>query len=311
MIEASGGAARRITILLCTYNGVAHLADQLGSYLAQEHEAWDLWVSDDGSSDGTLALLEDFRAAQAGCHEVRILRGPGRGSTANYLSLLTHPELPPGPVAFSDQDDVWLPEKLSRAVAALSEGPEVMLYGAQSLHAARDLRVIGRSRPPRRAPSFGNALVQNIVSGHSAVLSAGGLRLLRQAGAPEGLPYHDWWLYQVVSGAGGRVVIDPEPVLYYRQHGSNVMGAHQGPRASLARLGLVFGRGYGAWLAANRRALLRLGGLLTAENRALLERLEAAPPGLARLAEMRRAGLRRQGGLGTGVLWLAAALGRI
>lgn len=319
MRDASAGApggnaaapAPRITILLCTRNGAAHLEEQLRSYLAQDCPAWDLWVSDDGSTDGSRAILQAFRDAHGGGRRIRLLDGPGQGGTANFLSLLTRPDLPPGPVALSDQDDLWLPHKLSRALRALAGAPGMTLYGAQSLHADRDLRIIGRSRPPRRPPSFGNALVQNIVSGHSAVLSPGALDLVRRAGSQPGLPYHDWWLYQLVSGAGGQVLIDAEPVLRYRQHEGNVMGAHRGAAASLARIGALFGRGYGGWLAANRAALWRVRDLLLPEHRDLLARISAAPPGPARAMAMMRQGVRRQGGAATAALWLAAGLGRI
>ncbi|MBH1973926.1 MAG: glycosyltransferase [Rhodobacteraceae bacterium] len=305
----------RITILLCTYNGAAHLAEQLQSYLAQDHADWDLWVSDDGSTDATGAILEAFRRAhgQDRQHEVRLLNGPQRGVAANFLSLLCHPELPPGPVALSDQDDVWMPQKLSRALDALRQCSAVALYGGQSLHTDADLRVIGASRPPRLPPSFRNALVQNIVSGHSATLSAGALELVRRAGPPDGIPYQDWWLYQLISGAGGDVVIDTAPVLYYRQHGSNALGAHQGARAMLGRLAMVLRREYGDWISANLAALQKVEPLLSQENQRVLTAMLADRQriGPVRAARFARLGLHRQGWLTTGVLYVAAALGRV
>ncbi|WP_226629333.1 glycosyltransferase [Alloyangia pacifica] len=303
----------RITILLATWNGAAHLQEQLDSYRAQTHEAWDLWVSDDGSSDATLEILEAFRAAESPRREVRIVQGPRRGHAANFLSLLCHPELPAGPVALSDQDDVWLPGKLALALGALKNAAPVALYGAQSIHTDQALRRIGGSRPPRGRPCFGNALTQNVVSGHSATLSAGAVALVRRAGVPEGIPYHDWWLYQLVSGAGGEIVIDPAKVLYYRQHLSNAMGAHQGLSARLLRVRQVLGRTYASWIAANLAALDRVSGLLTPENRALIETLRAGTPrpGLGRVLTFRRLGVHRQTRLTTASLYLAAALGRV
>lgn len=314
MNAASGHGARpRITILLATYNGAAHLEAQLASYLAQTHEVWDLWVSDDGSTDGTLQLLEDFRRAEGDRREIRIVEGPRRGPAANFLSLLAHPELPPGPVALSDQDDVWLPGKLRLALDALRHVGPVAIYGAQSHHTDARLRRIGRSRVPRKPPSFRNALTQNLVSGHSTVLSAGARDLARRAGVTGGVPYHDWWLYQLVSGAGGDVVIDRARVLYYRQHGDNAMGAHRGLRPRLVRARQILGRTYADWVAANMAALDRVSGLLTPENRALLEDLADVPPhpGLGRPLAFRRLGLYRQTRLTTASLYLAAALGRV
>ncbi|MEX0367154.1 MAG: glycosyltransferase, partial [Ruegeria sp.] len=239
----------RITILLCTRDGADHLEAQLASYLAQDHDAWDLWVSDDGSRDDTVAILDRFAAAQAGRHHVHRIAGPRRGLAANYLAALCHPDFPAGPVALSDQDDVWHAGKLGRALARLDGATGPALYGAQYTYADAALRPLGDSRAPARPPGFGNALVQNIVSGHTATLNADALALVRQAGVPEGVPYHDWWLYQLVTGAGGRVIVDDRPVLLYRQHGANAMGGHRGLRASLRRLGQLMGRTYGQWMA--------------------------------------------------------------
>ena len=303
----------RITILMATWNGAAHLEEQLASFSAQNHPAWDLWVSDDGSSDATLEILQAFRAREDGNREVRILEGPRRGHAANFLSLLCHPELPAGPVALSDQDDVWLPGKLRLALGALHNAGPVALYGAQSHHTDRHLKVIGRSRLPRRPPCFRNALTQNVVSGHSAVLSADAVALIRQAGVPDGIPYHDWWLYQLVSGAGGEIVIDREKVLYYRQHHANAMGAHRGLTPRLQRVRQVLGRTYASWLSANLAALERARDLLTPEHQTLLAALRDAPPhpGLTRPLAFHQLGLHRQTRLTTASLYVAAALGRV
>jgi glycosyltransferase involved in cell wall biosynthesis len=301
----------RITIALCTLNGAAHLAAQLASYAAQNHTAWDLWISDDGSCDGTRALLEDFAARHGAGRDIRVLHGPQRGVAANFLSLLCHPGLPVQPVALSDQDDVWLPEKLGLGLACIG-GDAPCLYGAQSIHTDARLRPVGRSLGGG-VPGFANALIQNIVSGHSAMLNAPALALVRAAGVPEGVPYHDWWLYQLVTGAGGTVIVRPEAVLMYRQHGANAMGSRQGLRAAVVRTAQVFGCTYGAWVAANTAALRQVAPLLTPAARATLDALAATPQriGLARLRSFRRFGIRRQGRTSTALLWLAVLSGRV
>lgn len=303
---------QRITILLCTFNGAAHLEAQLQSYLTQTHSAWDLWVSDDGSIDGTKVMLREFQRDYGLGRDIRIVDGPQRGSAKNFLSLLCHPDLPPGMIALSDQDDVWMPQKLSRAVAALRRTGPVALYGAQSLHCDRGLRLMGQSTPMQQ-PSFGNALVQNIVSGHSAALSADAVALVRRAGVPTAVPYHDWWLYQLIIGAGGDVVIDTEPVLFYRQHSANVLGAHRGLRARISRIRMVMGRDYGDWFAANLAALACIKTLLAAENRAALATLIDHPRkiGWARTRTFAHCGVRRHSRLATLFLYFAVALGRV
>lgn len=304
----------RVTILLCTCDGARHLDEQLDSYLAQYHRDWDLWVSDDGSRDATRDILQRFRIAQAGRHHVRLVDGPRRGPAANYLSLLCHPDLPPGPVALSDQDDVWLPGKLSRGLRCLGDASGPALYGAQSFHADADLQVVGGSVVPPMQPSFVNAVVQNVVSGHSAMLNTEALALLRSAGAPPGVPYHDWWLYQLITGAGGRVMIDSRRVLLYRQHGRNAMGAHQGLRATLRRARQLMGRTYGGWIAANLDALETNANLLTPEARTIVTALRdpgTARAGPARVRLLRQLGLQRQSRVAQAALLAAGFLGRI
>jgi hypothetical protein len=188
----------------------------------------------------------------------------------------------------------------------------VTLYSAQSHHADGDLNVTGQSRPPARAPSFRNALTQNVVSGHSIVMDTGALALVRRAGLPAvAIPYHDWWLYLLVSGAGGQVHVDTARMIHYRQHASNAMGAHDGLRATLHRAGQVLGHTYGDWIAANTTALRAIAPLLSPAHRTLLETLSRTRAGPARAYALWRAGLHRQTRLASAVFYLAAFLGRI
>ncbi len=325
---------RHVTILLCTLNGAAFLREQLESYLRQTHGNWSLWVSDDGSTDGTPEILADFArrhgrrqdggqnggqhgdqgVGPGGTHDIRLLRGPGQGgSAANFLALLGHPDLPPGVVALSDQDDIWLPGKLARALRCIPAGAaEPLIYSAQSLYIDGAGRRIGGSQAPAAAPVFATAMLQNVLAGHSMVLNAPALALVRAAGQPP-VPFHDWWLTLLVTAAGGRAVLDRRRVLLYRQHGSNVMGAPGGLRAGLRRAGRVLAQDYGQWVGANARALQTAAPLLPAATRATVAAFLAAPrrAGPGRIALLRRLGLRRQGWRGTAAVYLAALLGRL
>jgi len=305
---------RHVTILLCTLNGAAFLPAQLASYLRQTHTNWSLWISDDGSSDGTQAILTDFARSHGDAHDIRLMQGPGQGgSAANFLALLGHPDLPPGVVALSDQDDIWLPGKLAHALRCLSDtATEPLIYSAQSFYIDAAGRHIGSSRPPAAAPVFATAMLQNVLAGHSMVLNAPALALVRAAGRPV-VPFHDWWLTLLVTAAGGRAVLDRRRVLLYRQHGSNVMGAPGGLRAGLRRMGRVLAQDYGQWVAANARALQAVAPLLPAPHRATIVAFLDAPRrgGPWRIALLRRLGLRRQGWRGTAAVYLAALLGRL
>ncbi|WP_347100751.1 glycosyl transferase [Sagittula stellata] len=305
-------ALPRITVLMACHQGAAHLGQQLASIAAQEGVDWHLRASDDGpgqaADDGTAALLARFRDAHP--HRVTLHEGPRRGASVHFLSLLCAPDLGPGPVALSDQDDIWYPAKLRQALSRLNSIPGPAAYTARSRHVDTHGHPLGLSRRPRGAPSFGNALVQNRVSGHAAVLNPQALALVRAVG-PVDVPFHDWWLALLITGAGGTVVEDDAVVLDYRQHGENVLGAPRGWRARLTRAVRVLGPEGRRIMAANRTALARAAPFLTGDARALLARLDTAPAhGPARLRALSRLGVRRDAPAAQAVLALAATFGR-
>ena len=124
---------------------------------------------------------------------------------------------------------------------------------------------------------------------------------------------HDWWIYQLVTGAGGQVVFDDVPQMLYRQHAGNLIGANTGLRAKLRRLGMLVSGRFGDWNDINIAALRGVSDCLTPENHALLETFaQGRKAGFAgRLAMLRRTGLHRNGLAGQASLWLAAVLGRL
>lgn len=305
-----------IRVLLCTRNGERWLPDQLDSLARQTHPDWSLWISDDGSTDGTMSVIDAFDREHPGRVE-RVIRGPGKGAAANYLHLLNHPDLPIGPVALADQDDVWRREKLARAVKALRGGTP----GEETprAYAARYLVTDAGLQRPRlsagwpRGPSLANALVQNVMSGHTTAMNGAALALVRRAGAPP-VPHHDWWLYLLFAATGCDIHLDPAGVLYYRQHAENHFGDRRGRRARLARLRFMGGDSLAArWFAANVDALDGVPGMLTPGARHALESLRQFPtrPGLQRLSAFRRIGVHRQSWLETRFMELAVLLGRL
>jgi len=304
---------RTISILLCTRNGATFLPEQLASYLRQSHTNWVLWISDDGSTDGTLDLLRRFRADHGDRYDIRLLHGPRQGAAANFLSLLCHPDLPAGLVALSDQDDIWLPGKLARASRALPpDDPSPLVYSAQSFYIDAEGKRQGGSRPPSGgAPVFATAMLQNVMAGHSMVLNAPALALVRHAG-PQRIAFHDWWLTLLVTASGGRAILDARRGVLYRQHAGNVLGAPGNLRAALSRATRVLRRNYGEWVQANARALLSTSDL-TPEVRVALTRFTTDPAraGAARVRLLQSLGFRRQSRLGTMLCYLAAALGRL
>jgi glycosyltransferase involved in cell wall biosynthesis len=309
----------RITVLLALFDGSRHLDDQLQSYLDQSLPPVRVLASDDRPGDGTGARFRAFAdhvAATSPCRW-QLIPGPGAGPTANFLHLLACVEAAETDyVALSDQDDIWLPDKLQSAVALIApEGAGPVLLGTRSWewHATGNRRQL--SRPVPEPWDFSHALMQNYAGGNTMVLNRAALQLV-QAALARGGPcpaVHDWWLYQLISGAGGRVILDPEPRLLYRQHPGNQIGANSGLPSKLHRFWLMLRGTYRSWMDRNLATLAAHEDLLTPEARALLTRLRQDRDGgfLTRMRLLAQTPLHRKGWSNQMTLWIAAALRRM
>ena len=298
----------RVAILLSTYNGAPYLDTQLQSFLTQTHTNWSLHWRDDGSSDNSVGLVTRFSDGPGCGRCVRHASGERLGAPGSFLTLLRRSvasgSVASGSVAsqaamfaFADQDDIWLPEKLARGVAALSDIPSGMpgLYCAGHILVDDNLRPIGHSPVVRRPPSFPAAITQNIAQGCTVMLNRAAADLIAGSQPPD-QTWHDWWSYLVVTAAGGRVVVDAAETMLYRQHGTNQVGN----AGSLVQRGVgVFRRGRRPFMSLVRshiEALNRQPHLLTEASRAQLAVIEKGLNGgyHARLAALRLPGFRRQ-----------------
>jgi hypothetical protein len=209
----------RVVVLMSTYQGERFVAEQLRSILDQLPPGGRILVRDDGSRDRTATVIEGL-----GDPRIQLNRGQNLGFSRSFLTLLTIAPADADLVMFADQDDVWLPGKIDRAWRHLLPlGDVPALYGSSQMLVDRDLRPLHATPPWPRGPSLAGALTENIITGCTAALNRPALHLMQQAGIPDGVRFHDWWLYLVVS-AFGTVVHDDEPTLLYRQHGANQIG---------------------------------------------------------------------------------------
>ena len=286
-----------VVILLSTYNGERYLQEQLESILNQSYQNWQLLWRDDGSSDRSREIMEAFadrvghvRCAELGPRDLRL------GSAKSFFALLRAAEGYPL-VAFADQDDVWLSDKLQRAAECLiEEGHGVpALYCARQSIVGEHLERRGLSPLPRFGPGFPSALLQNIVTGCTAMLNQEAVRLVNSVPPPD-KTVHDWWSYIVVTAAGGHVIFDPTPVILYRQHGHNAIGAVSSvvPRALRA-----FRRGATPFLRQLEEHVVALeesGKVLAPSARTTVQKIRHALSSgrMARITLMREPGFRRQ-----------------
>jgi len=261
-----------VAVLLSTYNGERFLEALLDSLIAQDYPHLDLWVRDDGSSDRSLSVLERYAAAGK---IARLQNGGNIGVVGSFLELLRSAGDEYAFYAFCDQDDVWYPDKVSAAIQTLQSKEEgkPLLYCGRLEYIDQQLSPLGLSPIPARM-GLGNALVENVVTGCTAVINARARRALLERWPPA-VQMHDWWLYLVVSGVG-RVIYDSRAFIRYRLHDHNTIGASLNPLQAFSRKLIRFLRGdkRGVFSASAQAAAFaeRYADCLSHEQNLLLER---------------------------------------
>ena len=270
--------------------------------------------SDDGSTDGTLAILADWRNRWAkGSFE--LLAGPQNGFAENFRSLISNRDIKADYFAFCDQDDLWEADKLERAVGWMltRDSAAPLLFCSRTLTISESGKPIGQSPLFRREPSFRNALVQSLAGGNTMVFNLAARDCLAIASDRTNFVSHDWWSYLLVTGAGGIVQYSTSPLVRYRQHAGNLVGANTSWRARCVRLSLLFRGQFAEWTENNLQGLDRNRDLLTPDAIAALEPFVRARKGnlVSRIRNLRRSGVYRQTMLGTVLLWCAVVFGRM
>jgi len=282
---------------MCTYQAERYLMEQLDSIIEQTHQNWHLYVSDDGSKDSTQSILNSYQA-KWGPDRLSIISGPAKGFAKNFLSLSCNTIIKADFYAFSDQDDIWEKDKLERALNCLLSIPE----GTPGLYCSRTRLVnssnkeIGLSPLALKPPSFANALMQNIAGGNTMVFNNTAHSLLIEAGEDILVVFHDWWLYLIVTGSGGKVVYDPLPSLRYRQHDTNLIGMNGSWKGKIKRIRLLFHGRLRSWNDNNIEALRKIPHRLKPESQEILERFIKARKLrlISRLIHLWKTGIYRQ-----------------
>lgn len=268
-----------VDVVLATYQGERFLAEQLASIAAQTWVPTRLLVADDGSTDRTYSVVEDF-ARLAPFPVVWVARDRVGGAAANFSRLLaaTSAEV----VLLCDQDDRWPPHRIADVMVAFtahasSQTPCLLVHDLALIDATG--AVIGTSFwrhqafDPVHGSRFGTLLVMNSFPGCAMACN----RALVQKALP--IPVeavmHDWWLALVAAGCGSLVVLD-QALVAYRLHSSNAIGApiqNWWSRIRRGRLGSGGGRRQALSQAiAQARALRRRGVVIRVSEAALLRR---------------------------------------
>ncbi len=219
-----------IEVVLPTYNGASYLEAQIASIHAQTLRPERVLLRDDGSTDGTLALITLLQQHYGPW--LQLLPSNGNlGCKANVNCLLEVTTA--AYVALADQDDLWLPQKLEQSLALMQQ-LEALHGAAMPLLVHSDMELVdAQARPmgtcflkcqgldPKRTAPVDLALT-NVVTGCTTLLNRA---LLQKAlPIPQQALMHDWWL-ALVASVFGQIALVSELGVLYRQHGGNVLGA--------------------------------------------------------------------------------------
>ena len=251
--ERVASGALSVSVAMATYNGASFLDAQLASIAAQTRTPDELVVCDDASSDGTVEIIQRF--ARQAPFEVRLIRNEQRlGYEENFMKAARCCR--GDVIAWSDQDDVWMPAKLARCLHEFEQDPDVLFVehstqigvgnnGGEPLVSGplgkywsrrRELRILRRhsvytpASLPLELYSWGHSCVVS-----RRVLELGDTLATTIPGVFGQFSGHDTWTLTLATAAGKAVLL-PDVLVQYRQHGSQRAGAYTAaaPPRSLA-----------------------------------------------------------------------------
>ena len=213
-----------VNILMSTYNGEKFLQEQLDSLTAQTHTTHHplhITIRDDGSTDNTPSILKKFQVENKNC---TLVIGKNLGLPWSFFELMNLADDNFSYYAFCDQDDVWLPNKLEKAIEKLAPTPEPALYCSRQNYIDEQGKKIGESFTPLKPITPENAWFENLAVGCSIVINKPLLEL-GKIERFEGIFMHDWWAYQIAH-CTGTVYFDNNAYINYRQHSNNQVGGN-------------------------------------------------------------------------------------
>ena len=216
------GRVPEICVLMSTYNGEQYLREQLDSIFSQSEVAVSLIVRDDGSSDGTISILEEYSRR----HAVRIIEGSNLRPAQSFRELVVQAPLSYDYYAYADQDDIWECNKFINAVRMLErQERDVPLLWYSGI-----VKYIGGKEAERWCcdPDRGNSLrtitkTFSSTNGCTMVFNRELLRVLKSCESGQ-IDMHDSWTHAMCLACGGQVLCDPTPYVKYRIHEKQVLG---------------------------------------------------------------------------------------
>lgn len=214
----SAASIPRVNVLISTYNGEKYIRAQVESILHQTYSNIHIYIRDDGSSDGTIDVLEALAD-----DNITIIKGDQIGYGKSFLSILRLAS--EGDYwAYCDQDDVWFPEKIETAVSWLQQQKKAVpcMFHSAYYNTDETLKPVELIKKPDYEYNFQRAITECVHMGFSEVMNAA-LRELVLRCDENNLITHDWWTELVVMKYG-KVEYDNRPMSYHRRLGQSVSG---------------------------------------------------------------------------------------
>lgn len=215
----------KVNILMSTYNGQQFLVEQIRSIQEQTFQDWTLLIRDDGSTDQTREIIEEFEKKDSRIRFIEKDTHKNLGVIKSFHQLLRYEKA--DYYFFSDQDDVWLPDKLEVSLqeARLYQTDQPLMVYMDLTVVNQDLQVMTESMIRSQSHHANTELVQELTEN----TVTGGVAMINHALAElwsgtEDILMHDWYLALLASALGKLVFID-KPGELYRQHADNVLGA--------------------------------------------------------------------------------------
>lgn len=214
----------KVLVLMSTYNGEAFLREQIDSILGQTDCDVDLLVRDDGSTDRTIDILNEYMDKG----KLKWYTGENLQPGRSFMNLLVNASENYDYYAFSDQDDVWKPNKMFAAAKMIGVSDRPIMYCGNALLVDCNLESLGHlCNNYILKPNLLGVLVGGGIQGATIVVNKVLKRRFGKEILDVNIKMHDYYVSCVCLSMGGKILYDETPYLLYRQHGDNVVGVNK------------------------------------------------------------------------------------
>ena len=227
--------------MMASFNGQDFIFEQISSIFKQKNFIVHLYISDDGSIDNTLDQINNYKR-QNPENKIVILEGPRDGYSKNFFSIVKRIDINYDIYAFADQDDIWLPQKLERALKLIQKNDLPKIYFSRTTIIDERGKILTKSGLVKKEITFRNSLIQSIGGGNTLCLNNSSFNIIRTTtkNYSKKLTSHDWLSYILISAIGGSIFYDSESFVLYRQHKKNIIGSNKLKFSQLTRLYNLF-----------------------------------------------------------------------